>query len=249
MDTVLTLNTHIGTHIDAPRHFLADGGPVDELPLDGLVMRDAVVLDVSGKPAGAGVSGDDLERTGVVPSPGQIAVIKTLWTDRAWGQPEFWNDTIHLEPSVSEWTAARGVAAVAMDCFPEKPFWRMVLLNTYSGVRSVDPVQLQTARTFGVSGWKLLWQIVLPASSPYIFTGMRVSLAVALIVMVISEMVAASSGIGYFILSAQRGFKIREMFAGVLTLAALGYILNRLFLMIENRVLAWHYGYTQQQRN
>jgi len=120
-----------------------------------------------------------------------------------------------------------------------------VLLNTYSGVRSVDPVQLQTARTFGVAGWKLLWQIVLPASSPYIFTGMRVSLAVALIVMVISEMVAASSGIGYFILSAQRGFKIREMFAGVLTLAALGYVLNRLFLAIENRVLAWHYGYTQ----
>ncbi len=124
-----------------------------------------------------------------------------------------------------------------------------VLLNTYSGVRSVDPIQLQTARTFGVAGRKLLWQIVLPASSPYIFTGMRVSLAVALIVMVISEMVAASSGIGYFILSAQRGFKIREMFAGVLTLAVLGYVLNRLFLAIENRVLAWHYGYTQQLRN
>jgi len=122
-----------------------------------------------------------------------------------------------------------------------------VLLNTYSGVRSVDPIQLQTARTFGVSGRKLLTQIVLPASSPYIFTGMRISLAVALIVMVISEMVAASNGIGYFILSAQRGFKIRDMFAGVLTLAVLGYILNRLFLLTENRVLAWHYGYTQQR--
>ena len=122
-----------------------------------------------------------------------------------------------------------------------------VLLNTYSGVRSVDPIQLQTARTFGVSGRKLLMQIVLPASSPFIFTGMRISLAVALIVMVISEMVAASSGIGYFILSAQRGFKIRDMFAGVLTLAMLGYILNRLFLLIENRVLAWRYGYTQQR--
>ena len=73
------------------------------------------------------------------------------------------------------------------------------------------------------------------------------SLAVALIVMVISEMVAASNGIGYFILSAQRGFKIRDMFAGVLTSAILGYILNRLFLLIENRVLAWHYGYTQQR--
>ncbi|HEY1362270.1 MAG TPA: ABC transporter permease [Xanthobacteraceae bacterium] len=124
-----------------------------------------------------------------------------------------------------------------------------VLINTYSGVRSVDPILLQTARTFGVSGRKLVWQIVLPAASPYMFTGMRISLAVALIVMVISEMVAASSGIGYFILSAQRGFKIREMFAGVLTLAAVGYILNRVFVAIENRVLAWHYGYTQQQRN
>jgi ABC-type nitrate/sulfonate/bicarbonate transport system permease component len=123
-----------------------------------------------------------------------------------------------------------------------------VLLNTYSGVRSVDPVQLQTARTFGLDGHRLLWRIVLPAAAPYIFTGMRVSLALALIVMVISEMVAASSGIGYFILSAQRGFKIREMFAGVLTLAVLGYVLNRLFLLIENRVLAWHYGYTQQQQ-
>ena len=124
-----------------------------------------------------------------------------------------------------------------------------VLINTYSGVRSVDPIQLHTARTFGVTGRKLIWQIVLPAASPYIFTGMRVSLAVALIVMVISEMVAASSGIGYFILSAQRGFQIREMFAGVLTLAVVGYVLNRLFVAIENRVLAWHYGYTQQQRN
>jgi ABC-type nitrate/sulfonate/bicarbonate transport system permease component len=122
-----------------------------------------------------------------------------------------------------------------------------VLLNTYSGVRSVDPVQLGTASTFGARGMKLLWQVVLPSAAPYIFTGMRISLAVALIVMVISEMVAASSGIGYFILSAQRGFKIRDMFAGVLTLAMLGYILNRLFLLVENRVLAWHYGYTQQR--
>jgi kynurenine formamidase len=127
MNTVLTLNTHIGTHIDAPRHFLADGGSVDRWPLDRLVMRDAVVLDVSGKPEGEGVTADDLDRTGVKPSPGQVAVIKTLWTNRAWGKPEFWGNTIYLDPSVSEWTAARGVAAVAMDCFPEKPFWRMQL--------------------------------------------------------------------------------------------------------------------------
>jgi ABC-type nitrate/sulfonate/bicarbonate transport system permease component len=124
-----------------------------------------------------------------------------------------------------------------------------VLLNTYGGVRSVDPVQIQTASTFGVSGFKRLWQIVLPAASPSIFTGMRVSLAVALIVMVISEMVAASNGIGYFILAAQRGFKTREMFAGIVTLGALGYALNRIFLLIEARVLAWHQGATQQSKN
>ena len=121
-----------------------------------------------------------------------------------------------------------------------------VLLNTCGGVRSVDPVQLQTASTFGVKGTRRLWQVVLPAAAPSIFTGMRISLAVALIVMVISEMVAASNGIGYFILAAQRGFKTREMFAGIVTLAILGYVLNRIFLFIENRALAWHRGANQQ---
>jgi kynurenine formamidase len=113
---VFTLNTHIGTHIDAPRHFYADGPSITDLPLDRIVMRQAVVLDVSHKTAGQGVTADDLERTGVKPAAGQAAVIKTLWTNRAWGKPEFWANTIHLEPSVSEWTTAHGVAAVAMDC-------------------------------------------------------------------------------------------------------------------------------------
>jgi ABC-type nitrate/sulfonate/bicarbonate transport system permease component len=72
---------------------------------------------------------------------------------------------------------------------------------------------------------------------------MRVSLAVALIVMVISEMVAASNGIRYFILSAQRGFKLRDM----LNLAMLGYVLNRLFVLTETRVLARYHGHTQQR--
>jgi len=133
MNTVFTLNTHIGTHIDAPRHFYADGGAVDDIALDRLAMRRAVVLDVSGKAAGEGVTAADLERTGVVPAPGEIAVIKTLWTDRAWGKPEFWGNTVYLDPSVGEWTAARGVAAVAMDCFPEKPFWRMTLTPAERG--------------------------------------------------------------------------------------------------------------------
>ena len=133
MNTVFTLNTHIGTHIDAPRHFYADGASITDLALDRIVMREAVVLDVSRKKAGEGVTADDLERTGVKPGPGQIAVIKTLWTDRAFGKPEFWNETIHLEPSVGEWVERQGVSAVAMDCFPEKPFWLMTLTPAERG--------------------------------------------------------------------------------------------------------------------
>jgi ABC-type nitrate/sulfonate/bicarbonate transport system permease component len=113
----------------------------------------------------------------------------------------------------------------------------------------VDPVQLGTASTFGVKGARLLWQIVLPSAAPHIFTGLRVSLAVALIVMVISEMVASSDGIGYFVLAAQRGFRVRDMFAGVVTLAVVGYGLNRIFLAIEARVLRWHVGFVQLQKN
>jgi kynurenine formamidase len=133
MNTVITLNTHIGTHIDAPRHFFADGAAVSDLALDRIVMREAVVIDVSHKAAGEGVTGDDLEKTGVKPGPGQIAVIRTSWTDRAWGKPEFWANTIHLEPSVGEWVERRGVSAVAMDCFPEKPFWLMTLTPAERG--------------------------------------------------------------------------------------------------------------------
>jgi arylformamidase len=127
MNSVITLNTHIGTHIDAPRHFYADGASVSDLELDRIVMRKAVVLDMSWKAPGQGVTGDDLAKSNVKPAAGEIAVIKTLWTDRAFGRPEFWDNTIHLEPSVGAWIETCGVSAVAMDCFPEKPFWRMAL--------------------------------------------------------------------------------------------------------------------------
>ena len=133
MNTVFTMNSHIGTHIDAPRHFYADGAPIDQTPLERLVMCEAVVIDVSRKAPGEGVTSEDLEKSGVRPQPGQVAVIKTLWTDRAWGRPEFWENTIYLDPSVGEWTERCGVAAVAMDCFPEMPFWRMTLTPQQRG--------------------------------------------------------------------------------------------------------------------
>jgi ABC-type nitrate/sulfonate/bicarbonate transport system permease component len=126
------------------------------------------------------------------------------------------------------------IFTIAFSCFFP------VLLNTYAGVRSVDPIQINTARTFGKSAAVTLRKVILPAALPQIFTGMRISLAIALIMVVISEMVASVDGIGYFILSAQRSFRVPDMYAGVITLGLLGYALNAVFMRIERRVLRWH---------
>ena len=114
-----------------------------------------------------------------------------------------------------------------------------ILLNTYGGVRGVDPVLVDTGRTFGVPAWKALWQIVFPAALPSILTGMRISLGISLIVSVVSEMIAGNSGIGYFILDMQRVFRVPEMFAGIFTLGLLGYAINFVFLQVERHYLRW----------
>src|SRR5882724_11125869 len=103
-----------------------------------------------------------------------------------------------------------------------------ILLNTIDGVRNLDWVLLNTARTFGLSRAETIRQIVVPVASPQIMTGMRVSLPIMLILVVISEMIGSTDGIGYFILDSQRRFKVAQMYAGMFSLALLGYLLNQL---------------------
>lgn len=117
-----------------------------------------------------------------------------------------------------------------------------ILLNTIDGVRNVDWVLLNTAKTFGLSQGKIIWQIILPACSPQIITGLRVSLPIMLILVVISEMVGSTDGIGYFVLDSQRRFKVAQMYAGMLALAMLGYALNQLFNLLVRLLLPWHWG-------
>jgi len=114
-----------------------------------------------------------------------------------------------------------------------------ILLNTYGGVRGIDPVLVDTGRTFNVSRLRALWQIVFPAALPSILTGMRISLGIALIVSVVAEMISGNSGIGYFILDMQRVFRVPEMFAGIFTLGLLGYLINFAFLRVEGHFLRW----------
>ena len=117
-----------------------------------------------------------------------------------------------------------------------------ILLNAIDGVSSVDPTLVDTGRVYRIPARDRLTHVVLPAAAPQIFAGMRTSLSLALILMVISEMVASSNGIGYFVLQAQRSFAIPEMWSGIILLGLLGYAFNAVFLLIERRVLAWHRG-------
>lgn len=128
---------------------------------------------------------------------------------------------------------AMKVFAVSFACFFP------VLVNTVGGVRAVDPTALDVARTFQVGRLRTLVSVVLPASLPFILAGMRTSLALALIVSVVAEMIAGSEGIGYYIMTMQYAMRPEDMYAAIFLLAALGYGLNLALLAIEHRVLHW----------
>jgi ABC-type nitrate/sulfonate/bicarbonate transport system permease component len=117
-----------------------------------------------------------------------------------------------------------------------------ILLNTIDGIRGIDATLNATVQVYGISGWQRFREVTIPAASPQIFAGMRTSLSLAIIVMVISEMVASTNGLGYFTLQSQRNFAIPEMWAGIILLGFLGYLLNLAFVVIERRALAWHRG-------
>ncbi|MEU6390458.1 ABC transporter permease subunit [Streptomyces sp. NPDC046939] len=128
------------------------------------------------------------------------------------------------------------IAVIASGCV-----WP-VLLNTVAGVRAVDTVATETARAYGVTGAARLRSLILPSTSPQIFTGLRQALSIGVILMVISEMFAASNGLGYTVVQFQRGFAVPEMWTGILVLGLLGVALALLFSLVERRVLAWYHG-------
>ena len=123
-----------------------------------------------------------------------------------------------------------------------------ILLNTIDGVRATDSIMTETADAFGVTRWQRLWFLVLPAASPRIMTGVRTGLSVALILMVISEMFASSSGLGYRIVYFQRNFLIAESWSGIVLLGLTGVLLAVAFGFIERRVLRWYHGMREVER-
>ena len=128
---------------------------------------------------------------------------------------------------------AMKVFIVAFACFFP------VLVNTIGGVRSVDRTALDVARTLQVGRLRTQLQVVLPTSLPYILAGLRISLALALIVSVVAEMIAGSEGVGYYIMTMQFAMRASDMYAAIVLLAAVGYGLNRAMLAVEHRLLHW----------
>lgn len=123
-----------------------------------------------------------------------------------------------------------------------------ILLNTIEGVRAVDQVQRETSRSFRLTGLERLVFVTLPSASPQIMAGVRQSLSVALILMVISEMFLATSGIGYRIEVFKQNYEYAAMWSIILLLGLTGVLLAVLFQIAERIVLKWYRGLKEAER-
>jgi ABC-type nitrate/sulfonate/bicarbonate transport system permease component len=131
---------------------------------------------------------------------------------------------------------ASRIAVIAFGlCFP-------ILVNTAEGVRSIPPEVRDTASMLHVGRVERIVRIYFPSAMPSIMAGLRIAVSIGLVLVVVSEFVGEPNGLGHWILVQQSLYSVPEMYAGILFLGLLGYILNRLFLVVEHRVLAWHYG-------
>jgi ABC-type nitrate/sulfonate/bicarbonate transport system permease component len=117
-----------------------------------------------------------------------------------------------------------------------------VLVATVDGVRAVSPEIRDSAALFGLGNVERDVRVYLPAALPTIFAGLRTALSIGLVLVVISEFNGTGDGLGVYIWNQRFLSAIPQMYAGILFLGLLGYVLNRLFLVLEHRVLAWHYG-------
>ena len=118
-----------------------------------------------------------------------------------------------------------------------------VLLNTIEGVRGIEPTLIDTARAYGVPVHDQIRRIVFPAALPRISAGMRTSLSLAVIIMVVSEYFSSTSGVGYVLLISKNTFQLETMWAAILLIGLIGYLLNVAYLLAERRFLAWHRGW------
>jgi ABC-type nitrate/sulfonate/bicarbonate transport system permease component len=117
-----------------------------------------------------------------------------------------------------------------------------LLLNTIDGARTVDPQLLETAAAFRLTPLERLTKVIIPSALPKIFTGLRLSLSLSLILMVFAELIGSSNGIGYEMNTASSSFDLPGFWATLVLLAILGYLMNAIVYGLEKVTLSWHRG-------
>ena len=126
------------------------------------------------------------------------------------------------------------IAVIALACLVP------IVVASFNGARSVDPMLLWSARARGTSESRLLWRVVLPSALPQIAAGVRTAIAIAIIVLVSSEFISSEAGLGYLIFSYGGVGAEAAMLAVVLYLALLGFALDRLYVGALRKAMAWH---------
>ena len=116
-------------------------------------------------------------------------------------------------------------------------------LNTFHGIRSVDRGLIEMARSYGLNGWSLYRDVILPGAMPSILVGLRYSLGLMWVLLIVAETISASSGIGYMTMNAREFLQTDVVLVGILMYAFLGKLADVAAKKLERRCLRWHPSY------
>ncbi|AMH05751.1 aliphatic sulfonate ABC transporter permease SsuC [Achromobacter xylosoxidans] len=118
-----------------------------------------------------------------------------------------------------------------------------VYLNTFHGIRSVDPALIEMGRSYGLSGWPLYRDVILPGALPSILVGLRFALGLVWVILIVTETISAQSGIGYMTMNAREFLQTDVVLLGILLYALLGKAADTLARALEHRLLRWNPAY------
>jgi len=128
---------------------------------------------------------------------------------------------------------ASKIALIFLEClYP-------VAINTYYGTRAVNERYVWAARNMGASEAQVFWKVILPATLPYIFSGLRIALPIALVIAILTEMIGATEGLGYLIAFASASLSRGQVFAGVAVIALIGFVLDLVLGAVRRRLVFW----------
>jgi len=118
-----------------------------------------------------------------------------------------------------------------------------VYLNTFHGIRNVDPGLIEMAKSYGLKGFSLYWHVILPGALPSILVGVRFSLGLMWVLLIVAETISAQAGIGYMTMNAREFLQTDIVLVGILVYALLGKLADVLAKGLERYWLRWHPGY------